>query len=272
MESKIKALVVDDELYSRDELTHLLVSYPSIEIVGEGDSGEEAILKAIQLQPDVVFLDIEMPKVNGMNTAKALLELKKPPLIVFATAFPDFAVEAFRYNAIDYLLKPFDEEQLEETVKRIEERFEATKEISFDEEQIQKQLKQGNVIKKTSTVELEQQSTLKKDSNDKTALTVDEKIVLVKNGDIIYLESSEGKCTVVTHDHIYKVSNTLIGLEKRIDSTKFLRVHRSYIVNVDHIIEIEPWFNSTYNLFMNGGSKIPVSRTYVKDLRQLLQF
>src|SRR5690606_5453004 len=82
-----------------------------------------AILKAIQLQPDVVFLDVEMPRTNGMEAAKALMDLKKPPLIVFATAYPEFAVEAFRYNAIDYLLKPFDEEQLEETVNRIEKHF-----------------------------------------------------------------------------------------------------------------------------------------------------
>ncbi|KEF37004.1 two component transcriptional regulator, LytTR family [Schinkia azotoformans MEV2011] len=239
MGSKIKTLVVDDELYSRDELTHLLETYPSIQIIGEADSGEAAILKALQLQPDVVFLDVEMPKINGMNAAKALMELKKPPLIVFATAYPEFAVEAFRCSAIDYLLKPFDEKQLAEAVKRIEKHFDTTEEIL---------------------------------NPDKIALIVDEKILLVKNANIVYLESSEGKCTVVTLDNPYKVSNTLIGLEKRLDTKKFLRVHRSYIVNIDHIIEIEPWFNSTYNLLMRGGSKIPVSRTYVKDVRQLFQF
>ena len=128
MEQAIKTLIVDDELYSRDELKHLLTGFPSIEIVGEAESGEAAMMKTIQLQPDVVFLDVEMPKMNGMKTAKALLELKKVPLVIFATAYPQFAVEAFRYNAVDYLLKPYDEDQLQETIKRIEKMLSSTNE------------------------------------------------------------------------------------------------------------------------------------------------
>jgi two-component system, LytTR family, response regulator LytT len=106
---KITILIADDERYNRDELKHLLESYPSLQVVGEAESGETAVMKTIQLQPDVVFLDVEMPKMNGMEAAKSLLELKKVPLIIFATAYPEFAAEAFRYEALDYLLKPYDE-------------------------------------------------------------------------------------------------------------------------------------------------------------------
>ncbi|MEH7009343.1 response regulator [Neobacillus niacini] len=123
MEPSIRTLIVDDEPYSRGELKHLLGTFPVIKIVGEAESGESAIVSAIQLQPDVVFLDVEMPKMNGMKAAKALLELKKAPLVVFATAYPQFAAEAFRYDAVDYLLKPYDEEQLQETIQRITKKF-----------------------------------------------------------------------------------------------------------------------------------------------------
>ena len=116
----IRTLIVDDERYAREELTYLLGKFPDVQVVGEAESGEAAILKALQLQPDVVFLDVEMPKMNGMEVAKSLVEFKKVPLIIFATAYPQFAAEAFRINAIDYLLKPYDEEQLKQTIGRIE--------------------------------------------------------------------------------------------------------------------------------------------------------
>jgi two-component system, LytTR family, response regulator LytT len=98
-------LIVDDERYSRQELVHLLGQFQSVNVCGEADSGESAVVKAVQLHPDVVFLDVEMPGMNGMEAARALHELKKPPHIVFATAYPEFAAEAFRYEAVDYLLK-----------------------------------------------------------------------------------------------------------------------------------------------------------------------
>lgn len=129
MDPSIKVIIVDDELYSRDELKHLLQYFRSIEIVGEAESGEAAIMKALQLQPDVVFLDVEMPRMNGMEAAKALMELKKVPLVVFATAYPQFAAEAFRYDAVDYLLKPYDEDQLKETMERIQRKLGAPREM-----------------------------------------------------------------------------------------------------------------------------------------------
>lgn len=130
MEKTIRILIADDERYSRDELKHLLEEFPAIQVVGEAESGEAAVMKAIQLQPDVVFLDVEMPRMNGMEAAKSLQELKKVPLIIFATAYPQFAAEAFRYEATDYLLKPYDEEQLEQTIRRVEKLIGAKKEMT----------------------------------------------------------------------------------------------------------------------------------------------
>jgi two-component system response regulator LytT len=115
-------------------------------------------------------------------------------------------------------------------------------------------------------------SSVQNNQNGKIAVLVDERIILLPNADIVYIESSEGKCTIETMDQTYKVSEALVVLEKKLPNTKFLRVHRSFIVNIDHIVEIEPWFNSTYNLIMKNDSKVPVSRTYVKEMKQMLGF
>lgn len=122
MTQLIRTLIVDDERYARDELRHLLLESPLIDVVGEAQTGESAIIEAIKRQPDVVFLDIEMPKMNGMEVARSLSDLKKAPFIVFATAYPQFAAEAFRIDAVDYLLKPYDKEQLKQTIHRIKEK------------------------------------------------------------------------------------------------------------------------------------------------------
>ena len=113
---------------------------------------------------------------------------------------------------------------------------------------------------------------MKNNENGKIAVLVNERIILLTLADLLYLESSEGKCTIVTINQEYKVSEALVVLEKKLIPSKFLRVHRSFIVNLDYIVEIEPWFNSTYNLIMKDGSKVPVSRTYVKELKQHFGF
>ena len=129
MDGKIKVVIVDDEPYSRDELKFLLEGYPETEIIGEGDSGEMGLELVITTNPDVVFVDIEMPQMSGMELAEKIKMLKKVPLLIFATAYPDYAAKAFRVKALDYLLKPFDEEQLEETMKRIKEHIYVGKKI-----------------------------------------------------------------------------------------------------------------------------------------------
>ncbi|WP_449537533.1 LytR/AlgR family response regulator transcription factor [Ferdinandcohnia sp. Marseille-Q9671] len=242
MEQKIKALIVDDELYSRDELTHLIETYPSIQVVGEGDSGESAILKAIQLQPDVVFLDVEMPKGNGMDAAKALMELKKPPLIVFATAYPEFAVEAFRYNAIDYLLKPYDEEQLEETVKRIVKHLQAPEEKE------------------------------KGKQTGKLAVDSGGEILYLEPIDILYIVRDEKLTKLITKLGEYETKTQLKDLESRLESFGFFRIHKSFLVNLKYVTRLTPWFNGAYQLEIEGRKEqLSVSRNYVKALRTKLE-
>lgn len=242
----LKAYIVDDEPLARDELKYLLNRSKQVVVLGESDCVEDAIEDIFGLKPDLVFLDIELADESGLDLAKQLENLNPAPATVFATAYDEFALKAFELNAVDYILKPFDEERIEKTLKKIKK------------------------MKKIGDQEFSVNSTVKNNQNGKIAVLVDERIILLPDADIVYLESSEGKCTIETMDQKYKVSEALVVLEKKLTNTKFLRVHRSFIVNIDHIVEIEPWFNSTYNLIMKNSSKVPVSRTYVKELKQMV--
>lgn len=242
MSRTIKVLVVDDERYAREEMIFLLEQQPFIQVVGEADSGESAIMKAIQSQPDVLFLDVEMPKMNGMETAKALMELKKVPLIVFATAYPQFAAEAFRINAIDYLLKPYDEEQVKQAVIRIQDKL-------LPKEQI------GTVGRP-----------------GKLAVEKDGEIDYIPIQEILYMFRDEKVTKVLTKGNEYELRTSLKELESRLMPFSFFRIHKGYIVNLQHVKRLTPWFNGAYQLELDGRTeKLSVSRNYVRDLRQQLE-
>ncbi|MBO1514530.1 LytR/AlgR family response regulator transcription factor [Metabacillus bambusae] len=239
---KISVLLVDDERYSREELKHLLMQYEIIEIVGEADSGETALIKTLQLKPDVVFLDIEMPKMSGMETAIALKELKHGPLIVFATAFPTFAVDAFRYDAIDYILKPFEEDRLKETITKLEERL----------------------ISTTPQVEITPPS--------KLAVESDEGIIYIDPNDILYLYRDDRVTKIVGKTAEFETKTPLKDFELRLKDHRFFRIHKSYIVNLQDVSRLIPWFNGAYQLELKGHKELlSVSRNYVKALRSRLE-
>ncbi|ARI78890.1 LytR/AlgR family response regulator transcription factor [Halobacillus mangrovi] len=243
MKNAIKALVVDDERFSREELIYLLKPYESIQIIGEADSGDEAVMKSIQLQPDVIFLDVEMPKMNGMEVAASLQELKKVPAIIFATAYPDFAVEAFRHEAVDYLLKPYDEEQLGDAITRLK--------------------------KKLKPQEPEFYS---KTKPSKLAVEGDEDIHYLDPADIMFVYREDRVTKIVEKEKDYETKWTLKEVEQRLKGFPFFRIHKSYLVNLDYVDRLTPWFNGAYQLELRGKKeKLSVSRNYVKDLRKQLE-
>jgi two-component system, LytTR family, response regulator LytT len=242
----LKAYIVDDEPLARDELKYLLIRSGKVEILGESDSMDEAVASISELKPDLVFLDIELAEDNGLTIARQLETLEPAPAIVFATAYDEYALQAFNLSAVDYILKPFDEERIQKTLGKIKS------------------------MQKLGNKHAPFPSSINPQRNGKLAVMCDERIVLLTIADIVYIESNEGKCNIVTLSQTYKTADSLVVLEKKLQVAKFLRVHRSFIVNLDHIIEIEPWFNSTYNLFLQDGSKVPVSRTYIKELKHLL--
>ncbi|GGG13807.1 LytR/AlgR family response regulator transcription factor [Paenibacillus aceti] len=242
----LRAFIVDDEPLARDELKYLLLRSKQVEIVGEADSKQDALEQIPALRPDVVFLDIELAEDNGLELAKQLLTLDPTPVIVFATAYDEYALKSFELNAVDYILKPFNEKRIQQTLEKVHRMHRVPEDTC--------------------------QATPSPTQSGKIAVLLDERIVLIDCQKIAYLGSCEGKCAIKTLEREYKVCESLTMLEKKLNSDQFIRVHRGFIVNIDHITEIQPWFNSTYNLIMKEGSSIPVSRTYVKDLRNLFGF
>ncbi|MGG1676258.1 LytR/AlgR family response regulator transcription factor [Neobacillus sp. NRS-1170] len=247
----LKAFIVDDEPLARDELIYLLKRSKLVEIAGEADTVEAALEKIGDLEIDVIFLDIQLADESGLEIAAQINELEYPPLIVFATAFDEYALKAFELNAADYILKPFDEKRVQQTIEKLCRIV-------------------GN---KGPNISLSSRKTSHAhDRTDKLAVTVDEKIVLINLNEIHYIGSIEGKTVIAADKQKYLVNDPLVMFERKLHHSSILRVHRAFLVNIDAINEIEPWFNSTYNLIMKDGEKIPVSRTYTKELKQLLSF
>jgi len=234
-------------MLARDELKYLLYRTKEVDIIDEADSVEEALEKLMESKPDLVFLDIQLSDDNGFEIANILKKMKQPPAIVFATAYDQYAIQAFEVDALDYILKPFDEERIVQTIKKFKKR------------------KQHEMEEKQEVHAPDVSSRMKK-----LALSIDESIVLVNIEDIVYAGLLDGKVIVKTICDTYATHDTLVILEKRLPQMNFLRVHRSFIVNINHISEIQPWFNSTYNLIMKDDSKVPVSRTYAKELKKQL--
>lgn len=243
----LRVLLVDDEMLARDELKYLLYRTKQVDIVDEAESVEEALDHMVDHKPDLVFLDIELSDDNGFDIATRLKRMKNPPAIIFATAYDSYALKAFEVDAIDYILKPFEEERVVQAINKF--------------------LK----LRMSETLESTEHQTIAEmpGSAQKLAIHVDESIVLVNLDSVVYTGLEDGKVTIKTLTEKYMANETLVVLEKKLPPA-FVRVHRGFIVNPNLISEVQPWFNSTYNIIMKDGSKIPVSRTYVKDLKKLL--
>ncbi len=238
MNQTIQTLVADDEKYSREELKYLLNEHPSIKISGEAATGREALSKIITDEPELLMLDIDMPEMTGTELAAILKKMKNPPLIIFTTAYSEYAVEAFKVQAVGYLLKPIDEEELSETVAYAAELLESKREPA-----------QG-----------------------KLAVGVDESITYLDPADVLFASRENNTTTIVSVKGTFKSRTTLKELESRLVMHSFFRVHKSYLVNTEAITEMTPWFNGAYQLTLDGtDAKIPVSRNYVKSLRSRIE-
>lgn len=247
----IKAYIVEDELYAREDLADSLHHSQKIEVIGESEEIEKAIWEIHQLNPEVVFLDIHLAKGNGMELAAQLKSLKEPPLVIFVTAYDRYASRAFELDAVDYILKPFDEKRITQTIEKI---------IKW------KQLKNGNA-------QLESNNKTNLDITvNKLAVSKDEKIILVDIHSILYIGTENRQVFVKTEKDKYIIDTLLYEIQQKLQNYSFLRVHRGFLINLEYVIEIEPWFNGTYNLIFSDGSKAPVSRSYIKTVRKYLGF
>jgi len=251
----LTALIVDDEAPARAELAYLLKAFPDLEIVGQGKNGLEAVHMIKELSPQAVFLDVQMPGLDGFGVIKKLLDKKADlPLVVFVTAYDHFAVQAFDVNAIDYLLKPISKPRLEKAVARIRKFAE-----SGDAGKLDRLVKM-----------LEQRPTPHK---AKLVVRSAGRMYLLDSDDVIYASIEDGLISVVTKDLVGQSNfRTIEELQSTLDPDTFWRVHRSYLININRIKEVVPWFKSSFQLKMDDRkqTEIPVSRAQTRKLRQLL--
>jgi two-component system, LytTR family, response regulator len=262
----LRAVLVDDEQLARDELGYLLGQVGGVEVVGQAGNGVEALSTIDRLQPDLVFLDVQMPGLTGFEVARRMLDKHASSHIIFVTAFDQHAIEAFEVNAVDYLLKPVDPGRLEMAVDRARRRITTdrpadrlTATSGYDNEQLEKII---------------QLVTERQSRRERLAIKVGERFLLVQSEEVIYASLVDESITVVTNQHA-GTSNyrTLDELQARLDPSLFWRVHRSHLVNINKIKEIVPWFSRNYILRMKDAkaTEIPVSRTQTRRLREYLK-
>jgi len=252
----LSVVIVDDEQLARDELSYLLKSVDDVNVVAQGHNGLDAINLIKEFSPDLLFLDVQMPGLDGFGVLKKLLDKKIPiPQVIFATAFDQYAVKAFEVNAIDYLLKPFDKKRVSQAVEKARKK---TNTASAGTEKLDTLMKM-----------LESQQ---RPQNSKVLLRAAGRLLLVDQRDVCFASIEDGIISVVA-TNLEGQSNcrTLEELLEGLDSEIFWRAHRSFVVNINRIKEVVPWFKSSYQLRMDDRkqTEIPVSRAQTKRLREL---
>ena len=246
---------MDDEPPAVDELKYILSCIEDVEVVATACSASEGITAIEKLKPNVIFLDIQMPRHSGFYVAEKVSRLDPPPLIIFATAYDQYAVQAFEEGALDYILKPFSEKRLQKSVERAKEVLTAKRKVGGENDLSQLL----NVIQGTKQVI--------------NRLPVEKKghVLLKDPSDIFFFKAEEKRIQVHTHDDqfICHAAHTLEELTNRLERQSFFRTHRSYLVNLAHVREIIPWFAGRYLLKMTDkdATEIPVSRKHVKHLK-----
>jgi two-component system response regulator LytT len=259
----LRIIIVDDEPLARQELQYLLESAGGVEVVGVGSNGIEAVDLIRTQKPDVVFLDVQMPGLDGFGVLKKLLEKKTAlPQVVFATAYDRYAVRAFEVNAVDYLLKPFDRARVSQTLEKARALVPGLDPASDS----------ATTAKLDALLKLVEEAAQPARSTSKVIVRAQSRLLLVDQKDICFAAIEDGTISVATAT-VEGQSNcrTLEELSDQLDPETFWRAHRSFLVNIQHIREVVPWFKSSYQLRMDDPKKteIPVSRNQTKRLREL---
>ncbi|MBX3008938.1 MAG: LytTR family transcriptional regulator DNA-binding domain-containing protein [Melioribacteraceae bacterium] len=249
MSEKIRTIIIDDESLARDIIKNYLKKYEQIVLIEECSNGFDGVKAINELKPDLVFLDIQMPKLTGFE----MLELiDHYPAIIFTTAFDQFAIKAFEVNATDYLLKPFSEERFAEALSRIKNKLDR-------EPGSQKQIEELSNFKEKPDEYLE-----------RIAVKSAQKISVVQCQKIKFFEAQDDFVMIYTDDSKYLKKQTLKYFEENLDPAQFIRIHRSYIINSLFIKQIELFEKESYKLILTDGSKLPISKTGYQKLKELL--
>ncbi len=242
----MKVMIIDDEAPARVILSHMLGDFPELDIVAEAENGFEAIKLINEKKPDLIFLDIQMPKINGFE----LLEvLEDPPKVIFVTAFDEYALKAFEKGAVDYLLKPINNERLKYAVSRVRQEYDQQKVAKVAEEiQLNRAPLKQIVVKDGKKIEVIP-------CNEVEFIRAEDDYVAIHSG---------------AKEHLKKIP--LSHLEQNLDNQLFIRVHRSFILNINHLKNIEKWTRDQYMGFTHSGERIKISKPGYDKLKELLDF
>jgi DNA-binding LytR/AlgR family response regulator len=249
MPERLRTLIVDDEPLARQRLARLLAALPAVELVGDAANGREAVDRIRELKPDLVFLDIQMPGWDGFRVIK---ELEAPPYIIFATAFDEYALRAFDLAAVDYLLKPIDPRRLAVAVSK-----------ALD-----------TAARRDFAARLADLTRSLRDLEERPVRHIGvrhgERIVVIRPEDVFYFEARAKETSLFTKDREHIVDRSLKQLEDDLDPRRFFRCHRSYIVNLDRVAEVLPWFAGGLVARLTDKRDVPVSRRQAGALRERL--
>lgn len=243
-----KAIIIDDEPLARGLVMEYLTDYPDIEVVAECGDGFQGLKSIQEHKPDLVFLDIQMPKINGFE----MLELLDPaPNVIFTTAFDEYALKAFDRHAVDYLLKPFSKERFSRAIEKWRER-------------LQKKAEPQPVQPLLETISQSPQQ------KDRIVVKSGSSIIVIPVEEIIYLEAADDFVKIHTSKGSWLKNRTMAHFEQTLDKGKFVRTHRSYIVNITEATRLDPYEKDSHVLLLKGGQKIPVSKQGMGRIRELL--
>jgi two-component system LytT family response regulator len=250
---KIRTLIVDDEPLGRERIRTLLAGDPEIEVIGECPDGRQAITAIEQRNPDLVFLDVQMPEVDGFSVLEAICG-ERMPVIIFVTAYDRYAVQAFEVHALDYLLKSYDRERFSAAVQRAKEDIQRSREGMLNERLL-------GLLENLQT---------KKDRLTRLVIKSAGRIVFLRVEEIDWVEAADNYVRVHAGKESHLIRETLQSLEKRLDAAKFLRIHRSFLVNLDRIRELQPVFHGDYAVKLADGTELTLSRNYREKLLEPL--
>ncbi len=243
----MKVIIIDDEILARSIVKEYLQDFPGLELVQECNDGFEGIKAIQQHQPDLVLLDIQMPKINGFE----MLELiENPPAVIFTTAFEEYAIKAFETHAVDYLLKPFSKERFGKA--------------------IQKWQTQNHQERKNTTTDLLNSSGLNPAQQNRVVVKDNGKVKIIPTATIRYLEAADDYVKIHTADGVFLKNKTMGYFEETLESQNFIRIHRSYIINVQLITRIDPYEKESHLAVLSIGVKLPVSKAGYAKLREVL--
>jgi two-component system, LytTR family, response regulator len=250
---KLRVIIVDDEPPARNKIRELIKSEQDVEIVDECTNGREAVQSITSNSPDLVFLDIQMPELDGFGVIEAIGP-EQFPAVIFVTAYDQYAVQAFEVHAIDYLLKPFDRQRFQTALNRVKDHLQSNRHDDLNQ-QLDSLLRQLKGPKKQA---------------ERFVVKSGGRVFFLKNDEIDWIEAAGNYVRLHVGNETHLLRETMSAIQKKLDPALFIRIHRSTFVNIEKIKELQPWFHGEYVVIMRDGTQLTMSRSYRSNLPDLM--